>query len=165
MKYRFHHRRSIRLRGYDYSQPGAYFITICTYRREMLLQTATVQELVQWAWLDIPRRFDSVALDEFVIMPNHVHGIVVMEADADADQGAPRRAPTRRPTLGAIVLAFKSVSAIAANVVLGRVGAPFWQRNYYEHIVRDEDELDAIRQYIRNNPLKWDEDPDNPNRP
>jgi putative transposase len=148
-----HHRRSIRLAGYDYSQGGAYFITICTHNRELSLQREPVQEAVRSAWCGLPARFPGVALDEFVMMPNHIHGIIVL-----AEEGAASSAPT----LGQIVRAFKSISAIAANRVLGRSNRPFWQRNYYEHVIRDEEELNAIRQYIVDNPSGWADDPENP---
>ena len=153
MKYRPQglHRRSIRLQGFDYSQAGAYFITICTHNRALFLQAERVQEVVRSAWHDLPLRFPSVVLDEFVIMPNHVHGIISL-----------RGAASSAPTLGRVVRAFKSVSAIAANKALGRSGQPFWQHNYYEHVIRDEEELNAVRRYIRENPLKWSDDPDNP---
>ncbi len=106
-------------------------------------------------WHSLPTRFPGVALDEFVIMPNHFHGIIILEP--------PRRGAARRaPALGQIIRAFKSLSAIEANRILGSPERPFWQRNYYEHIVRDEDELHRVRQYIRDNPLHWEDDPDNP---
>jgi len=120
-----------------------------------------VQEVVRSAWYGLPVRFPTVALDEFVVMPNHVHGIVVLEA-APSGAAASRGAASGVLTLGRVVRAFKSVSAIAGNKALGRSGQPFWQRNYYEHIIRDEDDLDAVRRYIRENPLKWSDDPDNP---
>jgi putative transposase len=146
-----HHRRSIRLRGYDYSQPGAYFITICTHNREPFLEAAPVKEIVRSAWDDLAARFPHVMLDEFVLMPNHIHGIIIL-----------RGAASSAPTLGQIVRAFKSLSAIEANRVRNAPNQPFWQRNYHEHIIRDEDELNIVRQYIRDNPLKWEQDPDNP---
>ena len=165
MKYNpeFHHRRSIRLRDYDYSQPGSYFVTVCTHNRELLLESAAAQGAVLAAWQELPTRFPTVALDEFVIMPNHVHGIVILAAGRSLT-GAASRAPTNRvrPTLGEVVLAFKSPSAIKVNAILNRTGLRFWQRNYYEHVIRDEDELSGIRQYIRANPLRWHEDPENP---
>jgi REP element-mobilizing transposase RayT len=151
-----HHRRSIRLPEYDYSQPGAYFVTVCTHDRQLSLEDERVQEVVRSVWEGLPARFPHVMLDEFVIMPNHMHGIVIIE-DASWERGAASSAPT----LGEIVRAFKSRSAIQANRVLNRSGG-FWQRNYYEHIIRNEDELNAIRQYIKDNPVKWAEDPDNP---
>ena len=165
MKYNpeLHHRRSIRLRDYDYSQPGAYFVTVCTHNRDLLLESAAAQGAVLAAWQELPTRFPAVALDEFVIMPNHVHGIVILVAGRSL-RGAASHAPTNRvrPTLGEVVLAFKSLSAIKVNAILNRTGLRFWQRNYYEHVIRDEDELSGIRQYIRDNPLPWHEDPENP---
>ena len=174
MKYNpeLHHRRSIRLPGYDYSQPGAYFVTVCTHNGELLLESATAQGAALAAWQELPTRFPTLALDEFVIMPNHVHGIVILGAgrslrDAASRKGAASHAPTKRvrPTLGEVVLAFKSLSAIKLNAILKRTGLRFWQRNYYEHVIRDEDELSRVRQYIRDNPLRWGEDPDNPLEP
>jgi len=154
MKYdpQIHHRRSIRLAGHDYSQAGAYFITICTHNGDLSLQDESVREVVRSAWCGLPDRFPGVALDEFVIMPNHIHGIIVLAGGAAS--GA--------PTLERIVRAFKSISAIGANRVLGRSNRPFWQRNYYEHIIRDDEELNAIRQYILDNPRNWPDDPENP---
>jgi REP element-mobilizing transposase RayT len=158
MKYdpQIHHRRSVRLAGYDYWQAGAYFITICTHNRELSLQAEAVREVVRLAWHGLPARFPVVALDEFGIMPNHVHGIIIL---AEAASGG---AASSAPTLGHVVRAFKSISAIEANKILGRSDRPFWQRNYYEHVIRDEEELDVIRRYIRDNPRNWLDDPDNP---
>ena len=160
-----HHRRSIRFKGYDYSRAGAYFVTICTHGRECLFGEVMDGEMrlndagqaAQADWVRLPERFQSIELDEFVIMPNHLHGIIIL-APAPASKGAASSAPT----LGQIIRAFKSLAAIEANRILGSSGRPFWQRNYYEHVIRDEDELNIIRQYIRDNPLKWDLDPDNP---
>ncbi len=167
MKYdpQIHHRRSIRLAGYDYSQAGAYFITICTHNRELSLQAEPVWEVVRLAWCGLPARFPVVALDEFVIMPNHIHGIIILPeaaASRDAASSAPTGIKGRVPTLGHVLRAFKSISAIRANNILGQSNRPFWQRNYYEHIIRDEEELNVIRQYIRDNPRNWLDDPDNP---
>jgi REP element-mobilizing transposase RayT len=154
-----HHRRSIRLKGYDYSWAGAYFVTVCTHEREMVLEVPAVVRAVQDAWFEIPERFPSVALDEFIAMPNHVHGIIFLVRDLTQGGASPA------PTLADIVCAFKSISAIAGNRALGRLGRPFWQRNYYERIIRDEDELTDIRQYIRDNAKNWSDDPNNPHHP
>ncbi|MDO8617260.1 MAG: transposase [Dehalococcoidia bacterium] len=158
MKYdpAIHHRRSIRLRDYDYASAGAYFVTVCTHERQQILEP--VSHVVHAAWLGLQDRFPDVAVDEFVIMPNHVHGILVL--GRTVVEGAASRAPT---SLADVVCAFKSVSAIAANKFLGRHSQPFWQRNYYERIIRNEDELNRIRQYVRDNPLRWADDPNNPN--
>ena len=113
-----HRRRSIRLAGYDYSQAGAHFITICTHRQELLLQVHHVQEVISSSWHALPVRFPSVTLDEFAIMPNHVHGIIILMGAASS-----------APTLGKVIRAFKSISAIEANKALNRSGQPFWQRS------------------------------------
>lgn len=151
-----HQRQSIRLKGYDYSSNGAYFVTICVYDRESVLEDPIAASAVCDAWKCLSRRFQGVETDEFVVMPNHVHGIVVL------DRGVVRGGASPAPTLADVVCAFKSISVIAANRALGRSGRPFWQRNYYERVVRNEHELEAIREYVRNNPVAWDEDPNNP---
>ncbi len=187
-----HHRRSIRLKGYDYTQPGAYFITLCTQNREHLFGTVIEGEMRLNAWGKIAREewFTTarlrpyVRLDEreFVVMPNHVHGIIwIVDDDDDGDNvggntivGAQRRcAPTVATTtiqsinvapgsLGAIVRAFKSAVTQRINAARGTPGAPVWQRNYYERIVRDETALANIRAYILANPLRWTGDRENP---
>ena len=167
-----HHRRSVRLAGFDHSQAGAYFVTICTHDRELSLQAGPVRDVVRSAWCGLPARFPGVALDEFVIMPNHIHGIIILEGGAASGAptvlGAASSTPTvlgavsSAPTLGRVVRAFKSISGIEANKALGRSNLPFWQRSYHEHIIRDDEELNAIRQYIQANPGNWSDDPENP---
>ena len=142
-------RKHLRIRGYDYSIPGYYFITICAHQRQLLLTRMDVCAAVTTAWLALPCRFPSVRLDAFVVMPNHVHGIVILMADGG-------------PSLGQVLRAFKSISAIAANRLLGRCGEPLWQRNYYERVIRRERELEHVREYIANNPARWDDDQENP---
>lgn len=158
---KIHHRRSIRLKGYDYTRPGWYFITICTWRREYFFKKYPVLKgIVQRCWDEIPQRYHGVLVDEFVIMPNHLHGIIVIE-----EGGAKRVASVNvdhHRTLGQIVGEFKSLCVhnwldeIKRNEIkaLGK----FWHWNYYERIVRDEGELGRVRLYIRNNPLKWEDD-------
>jgi len=185
-----HHRRSIRLKGYDYTQPGAYFITLCAQNREHLFGAVVEGEMRLNAWGKIAREewFTTarlrpyVRLDEreFVVMPNHVHGIIwIVDDDGDnvggnTTVGAQRRcAPTVATTtiqsinvapgsLGAIVRAFKSAVTQRINAARGTPGAPVWQRNYYERIVRDETALANIRAYILANPLRWTGDRENP---
>lgn len=177
-----HHRRSIRLKGYDYSLPGAYFVTICTQHMEcrfgevindvMRLNAAGL--VVQHEWEHLPQRFSTMRLDEFVVMPNHLHGIVVIVnspvgaslVDAQPSAGT-SPAPTGRPTLSEIIGAFKSITTNEYIQGVREFGWPqfnrrVWQRNFYDHIIRNEREYNAIRQYIRNNPLKWGMDRDNP---
>lgn len=170
------HRRSIRLQGYDYSQSGAYFITLCTKDRSCYFdQFEQLRSIVELQWQNIPERFPDVEVDEYVIMPNHVHGIIVIGRDAPCgypeqdvtgflQQG--RKLPKGAHTLGDIVGAFKSLCANAwlrtiKTDNLDAIGK-FWQSNYYEHIIRNEEEMDRIRQYISDNPLKWEQDWENP---
>jgi REP element-mobilizing transposase RayT len=170
-------RKSLRLRKYDYSQTGAYFVTICTQNKKcffgnmvndkMVLNDAG--RMVEYVWSELPKGFPHVKLDEFVIMPNHFHGIVVFRT-GERSKGEHKVRPygTLPDTLGQIMQAFKSITTnryIAG--VKQKQWPPFqgklWQRNYYEHIVRDENELNDIRKYIMDNPKKWDLDQENPN--
>ncbi len=167
-----HHRRSIRLREYDYSSFGGYFITTCVQNREclfgnivddvMLLNDAG--RLVESVWNGLPKRFPSIELDAFIAMPNHVHFIVdITEPDGKEEVGQGSRAgQDRAPALDRIVGAFKSISAAQVNRLLSRTGQPLWQRNYYERVIRNEAELDGFRDYIIHNPLKWGDDTENP---
>lgn len=164
-----HHRRSIRLKGYDYSLAGAYFITLCMLQRQCLLGEVMRGEMVlnasgfvvQGCWLWLAERYPHVDLDGFVVMPNHLHGIIVI---SDINQGESRLAPTaaKRKPLGQLVGAFKTVSARFINTLHSIESGSVWQRNYYEHIIRNEADLTRIREYILNNPGKWAEDEDNP---
>ena len=177
-------RRSIRLPDYDYSQPGAYFVTICTHQRTLLLEVPEYRQIIVDAWQDLPNHYPCVALDAFVVMPNHVHGIIVLEGDGPvgADFGpvvdvgagfdsvvgvgagfkpAPTKS-TKRHGLPEIVRAFKTFSGRRINALRGTPGVPVWQRSYYEHVVRTDKELDRIREYIVNNPLRWAYDRENP---
>lgn len=188
-----HDRRSIRLPGYDYRQPGAYFVTLCTQRRACLLgevveeavRLSAAGEIVAREWARTAEVRANVVIDAFVVMPNHVHGILgivsdVAPSDDIDDVRATRRvAPpedmhgvraTRRvaPTgplagsIGAIIGQIKSVSTKQINALRHTPGAAVWQRNYYEHIIRNEDSLQRIRQYILDNPARWAYDRENP---
>ena len=163
-------RRSIRLPGHDYRSPGAYFVTACTHGGACILESSEFQAVVGETWKEIPLHFPHTRPDEFVVMPNHVHGIVWIldtESAVGAQHAAPLRGdiPTVRPgSLGAIVRSFKSAAAKRINQIRGTLGAPVWQRNYYERVVRSEDELDRIREYVGLNPLKWQFDRENPYR-
>lgn len=165
-------RRSMRLKGHDYAQAGAYFITICTRGRHCLFGQVVNSEMylneyeriVEREWLRNATIRPSVILDEFVIMPNHFHGIVVL-TDARATH---RVAPTERPngptpsSIGAIIGQFKSIVTKGINVVRGTRGVLVWQRNYYEHVIRSEWDINRAREYIVNNPAHWAEDEYNP---
>lgn len=148
-----HHRRSIRLREYDYARPGAYFVTICARERTCLLGDVTkgvmilnsYGQVVESCWQALPLHFSHVQGDAFVIMPNHVHGIIVLRrGEAFAANASPLQG-TKSGSLGAIVQNFKSVTTRRINQMRGMLGTPFWQRNYYEHIIRNEDEWNEIR--------------------
>ena len=157
-------RRSIRLQKYDYSQSGSYFVTVCTQHRECLLGDIVNEDMVLNVtgkmvldvWAQLPMRFPTIELDEFIIMPNHVHGIINIQTGI-SETGAASSAPT----LGQIVRMFKSVSAIAVNKILNRKNKPLWQRNYYERIIRNEEECNRTREYIFNNPAQWASDENN----
>lgn len=181
-----HHRRSIRLKGYDYTQAGAYFVTMCAHGRECLfgdIANGVVRlndcgRIAAAGWNALPRHFAHATLDAFVIMPNHLHGLVLLSAQgkgetfagrpsdragAGAANASPQRPNGTQPgSLGAILQNFKSISTRKINTLRATPGAPVWQRNYYERIVRDDRALNAIRHYIANNPLKWALDRDNP---
>lgn len=167
-------RRSIRLVEYDYSRTGAYFVTLVTKDRtpllgevvdcRMLLSDAGKVVFDRWLWL--PTQYQHVELDEFVVMPNHLHGIIWLSGPL-AGTGESRLAPTdfgKRKPLGQLVGAFKTMSAKLVNVTLGTPARPLWQRNFYDRIIRNEPELNRIREYIRNNPLQWELDEENPTR-
>jgi REP element-mobilizing transposase RayT len=157
-----HHRRSIRLRDYDYTSPGAYFVTVCTKARECLFGEVNDDEmclndaghLVESVWKGLPQHYGCIALDEFILMPNHAHGIGSIQE---------KPAPTQRlrnpnHALSEIVRAFKTFSARRTNEFRSIPGSSVWQRNYYEHIVRDDDALNQIR----HNPSQWMFDQENP---
>ena len=166
-------RRSIRFRGYDYSHSGAYFVTVCAARRGPLfggISDGRVVEnanakIVRDCWLDLPNHYPRVSLDVFVMMPDHMHGLIVLldpyEAGltSGADWAGSKPAPTdgggAQHGLPEIVRALKTYSARRINEARGTPGTPVWQRGYYERIIRDERELDLTRKYIISNPRNW----------
>lgn len=169
---RKHHRRSIRWFAYDYAQAGAYFLTIFTADRQGPLgqvEDAEVRlsrqgQIAAACWRAIPEHFEDVALDAFVVMPNHVHGIVVI-GDGRARHASPLPATPKglgRRSVGSIVGAYKSVVCRRVNAIGGTPGAALWQRNYYEHVIRNERQLNHIRRYIADNPSDWMLDHENP---
>ena len=195
-----HHRRSIRLKGYDYSQAGAYFITICTQNRACLFGDVADGEMrlnpagrmVETVWNELACFYPGVDIDGFVVMPNHIHGIVLVgaaprgrpDSGQPPDPGQPRGVAPTLPSQG--VAPPSSLEGVAATLSLPDVvhrfktlttkryadgvkhfgWTPFpgrvWQRNYYEHIIRNEESLNRIRQYILDNPAQWAIDRDNP---
>lgn len=182
-----HHRRSIRIRDYDYAQAGAYFITVCTQNQECVLgeivdgivRLNDAGLMIEKWWAELPNKFPTVQTDEYVVMPNHFHGIVfITTTDVGATlrgrpkPGQPHRvAPTKNhnPTVGNIVDWFKTMTTNEYIRGVKQHGwSPFpgklWQRNYYEHIVRNDKELQRIRTYIASNPAQWADDENNPMR-
>jgi REP element-mobilizing transposase RayT len=185
MKTKIYHRRSVRLTGYDYAQNGCYFLTICTRNRECLfgeIQNANmilsdIGTKVNECWLDIPNHFPQIVLHDYVIMPNHVHGIIeinnidAIDSNIGIVVGANNYSPTNysplrsstnpaslssRPngtsrTVGSVVRGFKIG-------VTKQMGFSPWQRNYYEHIIRNGESYNTIVQYMDQNPMKWEED-------
>ena len=184
-----HHRRSIRLRDYNYSLAGAYFVTICTLNRECLFGTIhdnaiTLNDagrMIEAWWEKLPHKFPTIDRDVSVVMPNHFHGIMAIVGAAPCGRPAsgrispasdqiPRGRPHRgAPALGDIIDWFKTMTT---NAYIRGVNQcrwqPFpgklWQRNYFEHIIRDENDLNSIREYIITNPVRWADDEENPNK-
>jgi REP element-mobilizing transposase RayT len=201
------HRRLVRLAGYDYSKTGAYFVTVCTQDRACLFGVVTEDGAMCWndagqmvvaQWVALADRFPAVEIDTFVVMPNHLHGIVWICDSKPAHRANTNRATTRvgattrvaptgvgnggpvgaglvparpnqdrRPTLGGVVGAFKSVTTVAYTRGVKAAGWPgfrgrLWQRNYYEHIIRNDESLRRIRHYIQDNPARWVFDRENP---
>ena len=179
-------RRSIRLAGYDYTEPGAYFITICTHGRictfgkilpvgEASLNSFGEIAFEEWGLSAAVR--EEIDSDAFVVMPNHVHGVVVIKHDiAGNNVGAQGLAPLQHPTpqqpslyrpprsLGSFVAGYKIAVTKRINAIRKTPGTPVWQRNYYERVLRDDDELNRARFYIQENPARWADDDYNPVR-
>ena len=163
-----HHRRSVRIQGYDYGQPGWYFVTVCTQPREPLFGTLTrgsmrlspAGEVVLDGWLRIDELHEGVVLDEFTIMPDHLHGIVVLTAEPGASSVG--RAGPR--SLGTLIGQYKTFTTKEINRLRGTPGAPLWQRSYYEHVIRDERDLERIRAYIAHNRWQPGDEDDPPGR-
>jgi REP element-mobilizing transposase RayT len=167
MKSARHNRHNMRLLYFDYAQPGAYFVTICVQDRRSVLGRVVGEDIelrqegkiVERVWRELPQHYGHVELDQFVVMPNHVHGIVWITDDEPTHVGAGLKpAPTKnakRHGLPEIIRGFKTFSARRINQLRETTGKAFWQRGYYEHVIRDEDDLYRHRKYIQDNPLKW----------
>ncbi|MBF2025149.1 MAG: transposase [Oscillatoriales cyanobacterium C42_A2020_001] len=181
-----HHRRSIRLKGYDYSWSGAYFVTICVQHRACLfgeiwdgkMHLNDVGQMVQEVWQMLPERFPDITLEAFVVMPNHVHGIIrlvsnpvrVSTSDTLTDNPAIALSRKRGAKLGDVIGAFKSISTHQYTIgVKQQHWEPFnqklWQRNYYEHIIHDAKTFQRIQHYIQTNPQRWQFDQLHPDHP
>ena len=189
-----HRRRSIRLNGYDYAQAGAYFITICTKNRQCLFGRVEYDKMILTdagniaynEWLKTPQIRPNVVLDVFIIMPNHIHGIIIITNDRRGELHSPQKydgenrrgelhsplvmhspnikqgecdSPLRSPsnTIGAMVRGYKSAVTKQIKSLDNTIDC-VWHRNYYEHIIRDARAYNNISNYIINNPAKWVDD-------
>ncbi len=170
MKYHpdLHHRKSIRLKHYNYSQNGAYFITLCAKNRQCLFgeiinNKITLNDLgniVREEWKKSFQIRYELEIDEFVIMPNHFHGIVFITRKSEqgynyksnSDQGP------KNKSISSLVAGFKSSVTSKINALQKQTSESVWQRNYHEHVIRNEKSLQRIREYTINNPLTWKED-------
>jgi putative transposase len=183
----------MRLRGYDYSKEGAYYVTMCTLERECVLGKikdrvmilSRIGEIIKSCWETIPDHFENVELGDYVIMPNHVHGVILLRGVPSRDgvtcgdnlicrgevtsplhdpsATEPQRyTPSRRATLGHVVALYKYQSTKMINAIRDAAGTRFWQRNYYEHIIRGAKDLEHIQKYIADNVSNWSEDEENP---
>lgn len=172
-----HHRRSIRLPGYDYAAAGAYFVTICVHDRACLFGEVALSEIgaiVVEEWLRSEEIRQEIVLDAWVIMPNHMHGIVIIEGTDESGHRrgdrpvaltttSPDRPKGPRPkSLASFMAGFKSAATKQINILRNTPGMKVWQRSYYEHIIRDDDDYIRIRAYIEHNPARWAEDRLNP---
>lgn len=187
-----HHRRSIRLKEYDYAQPGGYYITIVTYHRELLFgeivnaesRLNRIGKIVEWEWLETAKRLPYIELGAFMVMPNHFHGILHIHETVGATRqgqtgmnpgmepsravstvgtdGSPLLRKIKPASLGAIIAQFKSRVTKRIWKISEFKNKSIWQRNYYEHILRNEKDLQNKTEYIQANPLLWEQDDENP---
>ncbi len=160
-------RRSIRLPGYDYRLTGLYFVTICAHERRCLfgevsgesVRLNALGQIVETEWTKSRELRREIAMDAYIIMPNHLHAIVAIDQAVHPAGSAPG---ARNRSLGSLVNGFKAAATRRINELRGTPESAVWQRNYYEHVVRNEDELNRIREYIALNPAKWAADLENP---
>ena len=179
-----HNRRSIRLKGYDYSQAGAYFVTVCIKERHCLfgkisegnITLSEIGAVARDLWLRIPEHFGNVRLDEFVVMPNHLHGIIIIDNNNDVGVQYPDndvRVQYIEPlpnqfqkiipkSIGSIIRSYKA--AVTRQCNRNNKEHFRWQRNYYDHVIRNDESLSRIRDYIVQNLSKWDDDIENPDK-
>ncbi len=167
-----HHRRSIRLKGYDYTSAGAYFITICAYRRDRLfgkvingeMQLNQIGRTARGHWMKLPKHHRHLTLDEFIIMPDHMHGILILDHDPSSMDlppskgvcaASPQENRPKRHSISEIIRGFKTFSTRRINQIRQTPGLSVWQRNFYERIIRDTIAMQNIQRYIQANPTAW----------
>lgn len=161
------HRKNLRIPKFDYAQPGAYYVTIVTHDRKSILgqinngdvELNDVGKMVKEVWMAIPNHFPNVELGEFVMMPNHIHGIVSITVEATHASPLPRVSKGPVPgSIGAIVGSFKSAATKRFHETQKYHNSRLWQPNYYEHVIKNERDYQAIYDYILNNPMNWEMD-------
>jgi REP element-mobilizing transposase RayT len=179
-----HHRRSVRLKGYDYAQLGGYFVTIVSYQRECLFGEIVNGEMclndlgkvVKLQWEKLVARFSMIELGTFVVMPNHIHAVIVIrngrgtaENTHNKNFESLRRAPTTerfgKPVIASIptvIRSFKAAATLRINLLREADALPVWQSNYYEHVIRNQADWERIDAYIQANPAMWADDDENP---
>lgn len=171
-----HHRRSIRLKGYDYTQPGAYYITLCTQARQCLfgdvvagkMRLNSLGYIAFTYWQKIPVHFAHLQLDVFVVMPNHLHGILVIrdtpiKAQLGDNSTTEKFGKPVRGSIPTVIRSYKAAVTKQINLICNtKYTSLIWQRDFYEHINRDEQSLETIRRYIAENPWRWVDAPENP---
>jgi putative transposase len=167
------HRHSIRLKEYDYSSPGAYFITVVTHRYKCIfgkiiekeMQMNDLGMIVRDCWINIPEHFMDIEIEPYVIMPNHIHGIITIHENdrRGTIYRAPKTEKYGQPVVGSVPTIMRTYKAAVSRIARRESGmVNIWQRNYYEHIIRDRNELQSITQYILANAELWNDDPENP---
>ena len=165
---KIHKNTSMRSKGYNYAKPGKYFVTMVTKNRKCLFGQITNGLMVLnefglvikqcWEWLE--NQYEYVELDEFVVMPNHFHGIIILNDERGVSRNTSSVIPLNRKPLGRLVGAFKTVSTKQINQIRKTPGVKVWQRDFHDQIIRGREDLHRIRQYVQVNPQKWDQNAD-----
>ena len=162
-----HHRRSIRLKNHDYASPGGYFVTICTHDREHIFGQIRNREMIlnefgaiaTNCWNALPEHFPHIRLDASIVMPNHFHGILWINQYPEGHYRTDRKfGDAIAGSISTIIGSFKSATSRNINKLQRNTGATVWERNYYEHIIRNQEAQIDIQKYILNNPKSWESD-------
>lgn len=176
-------KNSVRLPGYDYASPNAYFVTLCVFGKSCVLGEihsgkmilSEIGEVANQFWLEIPKHYNQIEIDEYVLMLNHIHGIVLIKdavnsIDFRSSRGVRSNTPTKEtnffsrisPKESSLSVVIRNYKSAVTRVCRMKGYCDFkWQRGFYDHIIRDEKELSGIRSYISDNPVKWDIDEEN----
>ncbi len=165
MKYKIH--KQYRLPYYNYASAGLYFVTVCTHKRKHILgkiekgklELSPIGRIVEQCWKNILLSSPYASIDSFVIMPNHVHGIIVIENPDEKREIVELKFRPERKSLSVVIRNFKGAASIRSHEQFPEV--KIWQSRFYDRIIRDEKELNAVRKYIADNPLKWEEEKNN----